>query len=266
MTIARAKYGNVDVRFLIDHSSNHFAMAPDGLNAYAMNKSDDTSTQPHMRDTVYVGADGRQRTQKIGKRGVASVLRERGLDTQGKSLDELREVMARQPDFAAQQSRIEELATRHGMSILRGVKFHPELMPIEQLNGAMKRVVRKELNGSVQGLAERCIEALLSLDADLPMRFSRKSFVTLEAYQTGDWRRLDAVLTERKRRRRGLDGSQAPSVQSYSDDGDVAPSEQLPEAPPVGRALQALDDADSQAENDDDDAELALDEADDAVD
>jgi len=110
------------------------------------------------------------------------------------------------------------------MAIVRGVKFHPELMPIEQLNGAMKRPVRKQLTGSVVGLAEQCIDTLVSLDPELPMRFSRKSFVTLEAYATGDWTRLDNVLKERKQRRRGHDGSQVPSQaasqQSRTADGD----------------------------------------------
>jgi len=98
--------------------------------------------------------------QLIGKRGLEDVLTERGIDTKGKTVKQLQEIMARQPDFLEERSRIEQLARTHCMTILRGVKFHPELMPIEQLNGQFKRPVRQQLEsvlkGSIKGLAELC--------------------------------------------------------------------------------------------------------------
>ena len=268
MIIARTKYGtSVDVHFLIDHSANHFAMASDGLNAYAMNKRDNTETQPIMRDTTFVDHNGVTRTQKIGQRGLVSILTERGVDVVGKNLDALRDLMAEQSDFRVQRSRIEELATTHNVSILRGVKFHPELMPIEQLNGAMKRVVRNNLTGSIVGLAEQCIDVLRALDVALPMRFSRKSFVTLEAYASNDWSRLNAVLDERKRRRRGTGvASLAPSRA-----GSASASQQSVVQLATPPAMHAFDDVDarraiSEDDNDDvnaDDAQLMIDDGED---
>ncbi len=74
-------------------------------------------------------------------------------------------------------------------------------MPIEQVNGAFKRVVRKSLSGSTVGLAELCIDALVGLDANLPTRFSRKSFYTLRCYATRNWDALKKTTSEHKRRR-----------------------------------------------------------------
>ena len=232
MVVARAKYGDVDIRFLIDHSSNHFAMASDGLNAYAMSKSDNTTSQPHMRDTKYV-RDGTTYEQKVGKqRGLASVLEERGIDIEGKKLKELRDIMAQQPDFVAELSRIEQLARDHRVRIVRGVKFHPELMPIEQVNGAMKCSVRKRLTGSIVGLAEMCYETLAKLDHQFAMRFSRKSYGMLLCYKTGNWKSQTV-----KRRRTGQG------------------KELVPAAPPI--AVAAADVADDD-EDDGIDAELGL--------
>jgi transposase len=238
MAVARAKYGDIDIRFLIDHSSNHFAMAADGLNAYAMNKTDDTSTQPEMRDTSYE-RNGTVYVQSIGKRGLVSVLQERGIDIRAKKLKQLRDIMAQQPDFLEEMSRIEKLAQKHNMRIVRGVKFHPELMPIEQVNGAMKCVVRKKLTGSIVGLAEMCYAALATLDHQLVMRFSRKSYRTLLCYKTGDWTQLPAT-----RRRTGQG------------------KELIPDAVAVAIACAAphVDDANDNKDDDDDeiDAELGL--------
>lgn len=126
MDIARAKFGDVDVAFLLDHSANHFATAPDGLNSYSMNKSDNTDTQPSIRDTMFVDSEGKTRKQKIGKRGLTSVLTERAIpivDGNGRALtvDVLRALLAKQPDFLAEKSRVETLAAKHNMTILRGV-------------------------------------------------------------------------------------------------------------------------------------------------
>lgn len=126
MRIARAKFGRVDIAFLTDHSANHLATAANGLNAYNVNKSDNTETQPSIRDTTFTDASGRLRTQTIGKRGLVSVLSERGIpvvDASGRALkvDELRAILAQPSDFLAEKSRIEVLAAKHNMRIIRGV-------------------------------------------------------------------------------------------------------------------------------------------------
>lgn len=90
-------------------------------------------------------------------------------------------------------------------------------MPIEQLNGAFKRVVRKSLSGSTVGLAELCIDALVGLEANLTMRFSRKSFYTLRCYATGNWDALKKTTSEHKRRRTGYKPSSQASNPADAD-------------------------------------------------
>lgn len=127
------------------------------------------------------------------------------------------------------------------------MKYHTELMPIEQVNGAFKRVVRKSLTGSITGLAEKCIEVLLGLDVFSSMLFSRKSFYTLRCYATGNWDALKKTTSEHKRRRTGHKPSSQASIpgDAANDDDD-------------NNNKRKINDDDNADDNDNDEFDAAL--------
>jgi hypothetical protein len=75
--------------------------------------------------------------------GLVHVLRERGIDVAGKNVDELRTIMAAQPDFTNEPNILESIIRARGHLCLFYPKFHCELSPIEAFWAAVKRFTRR---------------------------------------------------------------------------------------------------------------------------
>lgn len=174
--IAKAKYPDAEHVFIYDNATTHTKRREDALSAAKMTLgpsknfgnvvSTDSSGQKirvRMEDATLL--DGSRQSLYFPDnhpkypgffKGVAEILRERGVDVTGLKLQcpqskcdaEVakccaRRVMFNQPDFTHHASALEEIAESHGCQVLLLPKFHCELNPIEQCWGFAKRVYRQ---------------------------------------------------------------------------------------------------------------------------
>ncbi|KAF4652859.1 hypothetical protein FOL47_010813 [Perkinsus chesapeaki] len=134
--------GRLGCVFLTDRSPIHCKYPDDGLNAKAMNVKPG-GKQPLMR-SGWFERDGERVTQDMVfpmdhacypglPKGLRQVVAERFGDDAvvGKKQDELVQVLSACEDFASQQTLLQEQAESRGGRVIYGVKFHPELAPIE---------------------------------------------------------------------------------------------------------------------------------------
>ena len=115
-------------------------MSDDSLNANRMNVRPG-GKQPVMRDTEW-GEEGSKVIQKMVfkenhplagiPKGLRQVISERyGSEyTKGKKQDELVKILSEEEDFKNEKSVLAKEAETRGDIMIKGVKFHPELMPI----------------------------------------------------------------------------------------------------------------------------------------
>jgi hypothetical protein len=63
-------------------------------------------------------------------------------------------------DFASERGVLEDMleSLQRPQHLLRGVKYHPELMMIEQIWDVLKRRLRSELDGTYTGLPQRVLD------------------------------------------------------------------------------------------------------------
>ena len=104
----------------------------------------------------YWGPDG----TKVAK-GALTICQERclpGIETM--KHDELRALLASQPDFMSVRSEIEELVESQGHILLFGPKCHPECMFVEMCWCYVKRYVRQHCGNSITKLRETVKYAL----------------------------------------------------------------------------------------------------------
>ncbi|QRV89382.1 DDE superfamily endonuclease [Ceratobasidium sp. AG-Ba] len=218
--LAKAKYPDAEHVFIYDNATTHTKKREDAPNPSKMtlapsnNVGDIVGTSPtgqkiraKMGDAKF--ADGSPQTLYFGPdhpkypgyfKGIANILRERGIDVSGLKLqcpnqskcDQTttkccaRRVLSDQPDFVDIKSALEEIAEAHECQVLFLPKFHCELNPIEQCWGYAKHVYRQ----FPPSKSEADLEAnmLASLDA-IPLesirRFFNKSQRFLDAYRHG---------------------------------------------------------------------------------
>lgn len=172
------KYPYAQLLFHFDHSSNHKVKYANALNAKTMNVGDG-GKQPFMHDTKWTDSNGVVHTQSFvmirdgvpTQKGLVTALNERGISTvrdDGKKLtvDELRDIMHKQPDFLNEPNVIESIIRARGHLCQFYPKFHCELSPIEPYWGAVKKFMRyycsysKELQKSIlfAGLRSVCLQ------------------------------------------------------------------------------------------------------------
>jgi hypothetical protein len=168
--------------FRFDHSSNHTARGPDALNANNMNVNPG-GKQNIMRDTEWVDEQKVTHKQSMvftdgplrGKpKGLRKVLKERGLldendmptaialrylDPAGKSeerqklrRDDMRKLMAAQPDFVNEKTLIHKMVEASGHICRFYPKFHCELPAIENYWCDHKRFCRSTCQYGIKGL------------------------------------------------------------------------------------------------------------------
>ena len=211
--IIKIKTG-LNCAFITDHSPIHNFMAEDSLNAKKMNKGSG-GKQPKMRNTQYE-RDGLVIKQSMvfeegplkgEAKGLKVVLTERYGEefTQGKFLDELVDIMSKEEDFKNEKTLLEKQCEKRGDIVIKGVKFHPELMAIESGYRNISNYMRR-LNtpGSARGYIER-IESSYE-NSGLTIEIIRKYFRSCDNYllaysegATGD--NINQVVKEKRKHR-----------------------------------------------------------------
>ena len=121
--------------WVFNNSSCHNAMAEDALNVNSMNVKPG-GAQKILRDTTYNGKAQRMYYisggQKVAK-GMKRVLEERGISTEGKNANWMRETLSQHADFKFEKSEIEKHLIKKGQIPTFLPKFHPELHPIKRV-------------------------------------------------------------------------------------------------------------------------------------
>jgi hypothetical protein len=196
LQIGAIKRPNCQIIHLIDHSGCHDAKASDSLDATKMTITDGCKSQPSMKSTVF-GPD--EISQDIGKKGLVSVLLERNISPYHpgtkkiKLRTELIQMLLEEPDFAASEKigLIDELIMEHNSllgrkdALLWGVKYHPELMYIEQKWAYDKKKLEPEVNSKYTNWPQKMLSASRICPLLTLQRFSRKSYDTAVCYQEG---------------------------------------------------------------------------------
>ena len=174
-----------------DNSSNHHAMAKDGLVANRLNLQDGGKNVPLFRDGWFLDANGICIVQTMTaaggiQKGIKSILTERGLFTAGMRLNDCRKLLSAQPDFVAQRPLLKETVEDRGHHIIFYPKFHPEFNFIEMYWGACKAFTRKNCDYSWNALKSIVPIALSSVCLTRVRKFARKSERYIDAYRPKD--------------------------------------------------------------------------------
>ena len=152
--IAEFKYPKEEgyrLYWVFDQSSCHTAFSDDALNASRMNMKPGGG-QPKMWDTVYQGKLQRMVFEDGTPKGAKRVLEERGINTRGMKLDDMREELSRHADFKDEKTLLEHFLHNKGHACLFLPKFHCKLNPIERCWGQAKHFTRAHTNYTIQGL------------------------------------------------------------------------------------------------------------------
>jgi hypothetical protein len=208
--IFKQLYPNAIGVFAFDNSTNHGAMAKDGLNAFRMNLNPG-GKQPHMHDTYY-GSNNTLQSMVFPTnhtkypnqpKGMKHVLIERGLWRddlladcklcKGKTkITDItrteccaRRILSLQSDFLAQKSRLQEEIEKCEQKCIFYPKYHCELNYIEMYWGAAKRYTREHCNYTWNGLQKTVPEALDSISLIIIRKYARKSWRYMDIYRKG---------------------------------------------------------------------------------
>ena len=148
--------------WVFDHSSCHGAYADDALNAYKMNAKPG-GKQPAMHNTIWRGKEYSMVFNIGVSKGLLQVLKERGVDTRGMKLEDMRKELASHEDFKNEKTKIEHYLNNRGHCCMLLPKFHCEINPIERCWAQAKHYVRAHTNYTLSGLRQRVPEGLDSV-------------------------------------------------------------------------------------------------------
>jgi hypothetical protein len=224
--IAEILFPDCDLVLALDHSGNHRKLREDALDASRMSVSDNTKSQHNIRSTYFM-KDGQRVEQEIGKKGLTTVLTERGMLQPGKRYTkaELQKLLAEQPDFAEANDRIpivESFVAERGHKVIWLPRYHCELNFIELCWNRAKKFARRHCNFTLAGLREVVPRALHAVSLAEMRRFARLCRDYLRAYADGaktgqlkDTRKIykshRRVFASKLQELLGVDASQAQS-------------------------------------------------------
>ena len=134
-----------------DHSCGHTAFAEDALIASKMNKGPG-GKQPKMRDTVWNGQPQTMTLPDGRPKGAALVLEERGYNTKGIKLEEMRAILADHDEFKNEKCRVDTFLSNSSHTCVFIPKFHCELNPIERVWSQSKRYTRAYCDYTIASL------------------------------------------------------------------------------------------------------------------
>ena len=108
--------------------------------------------QPKMRDTIWNGHPQTMTLPEGRPKGAALVLEERGYDTKGLKLEEMRAILAEHDDFKNEKCRVDTFLSNRGHTCVLIPKFHCELNPIERVWSQSKRYTRAHCDYTIASL------------------------------------------------------------------------------------------------------------------
>ena len=123
--IFEAKFPNSQGLFIFDNAPIHKKYPDDALNADRMNVRPG-GKQPIMKDTVFNGEVQKMVTDAGLPKGMKLVLQERGVETKGMNATKMRETLSKFPDFANQETMVEQKVQERGHLCKFFPKFHCE--------------------------------------------------------------------------------------------------------------------------------------------
>ena len=167
-----------------DHSCGHTAYAENALIASKMNKGPG-GKQPKMRDTMWNGQTQTLTLPDGRPKGAALVLEERGYDTKGMKLDEMRTILAGHDDFKNEKCHVDTVLTDCGHTCVFIPKFHCELNPIERVWSQSKRYTRAHCDYTIASLQRNIPLALQSVSAENIANYVRRCRNYMFAYLEG---------------------------------------------------------------------------------
>jgi hypothetical protein len=152
-----------------------------------MTVGDNKASQDEIRSTWFINAEGVRVEQTIGKKGLYTVLNERGLLQQGRryNKEQLIQIANAQPDFAEANDRVpivEKFVEDKGHKVVWVPKYHCELNPIELCWNRAKKYTRKHCDYTITGLRKTVPKALDSITVLLIRKFFRLCRDYLRAY------------------------------------------------------------------------------------
>ena len=170
--------------FVFDHSSYHGTFAEDALDASKMNM-EPGGKQPQIHDAYWKG-----RLQLLvfpdgTPKGTKRVLMERGIDTSGMKLEDMRNELASHLDFREEQPEITNFLRRKGHACIFLPKFHCELNPIEKCWAQAKRYTCAHTNYTIQRHRIIVPDGLDSVNLDNIRKYFRKARNYMFAYLEG---------------------------------------------------------------------------------
>jgi hypothetical protein len=195
--------------FIFDNSTLHSAFAPSALRANKIQLASG-GKQPFMRTTInpYTNEEQPMVLPNGQQKGARVVLQERGLwnanlvlqcknpekpeSYNSNCLNGCRKcakgILAMEPDFLAQRSRLEEIIEGAGHRCLFLPKYHPEINPIEYVWGAAKNYARRNCEYSLPALRQMIPRALgpEGVPDELVFKFFERVDRIHEAYIAGE--------------------------------------------------------------------------------
>ena len=171
--------------WIFDRSSCHAAMPDDALDVLKMNVNPN-GKQQIMRDGWWGGKPQKMNFSLGIAKGLRQVLEERGVDTQGMKVEQMRAALGSHPDFLNEKSSIEQYLMEEKEHIVYMLsKFHCELNPIECVWSQLKRYTKAYCKYSIVSLHKLIIPALETVTLENIQNYFRKVRYYMFAYLEG---------------------------------------------------------------------------------
>ena len=183
--IASFKYGHSHtIVWLFDQSSCHRKFDECALQAKSILVKDGGPRR--VRDTTWAGEPQSMVSSDGTAKGLRTVLRERGINTERMLADDMRVVLSNHDDFAMEQTIVEHYLKDRGHIVFFLPKFHCELNTIERVWAQAKVFCRAHTNFTLVKLRQIINPALDSVTVDLIRKYARKARDYEMAYREGN--------------------------------------------------------------------------------
>ena len=128
-----------------------------------------------MRDAVWGGKPQAMVKDDGSAKGLRTILRERGIDTESTKADDMHTVLSFHKDFSVENAIVEEYLKGRGHQVYFLPKFHCELNAIERVWAQAKVYCHAYTHFTISRLRQIVNPALDSLSMDLIRKFGRKA-------------------------------------------------------------------------------------------
>ena len=138
-----------------------------------------------VRDTMWAGQPQRMVHDDGTAKGLRTIFRERGINTERMNAKDMRIVLSFHEDFANEKTILEHYMQKRGHMMFYLPKFHCELNAIERVWAQAKLHCRAHTNFTLVKLREVIRPALDSVSTDLIRKYARKCRDYEQAYKDG---------------------------------------------------------------------------------